>query len=118
MRLLALFLLLLMTSHSIACESVDMDLTGVYKSSGEGGQLVFLDLFFQHGAFVFNAKTATGAELVGNWTYAECQLKLEYDSDGKAQSRVFKVETLTDAVLALKDPDGDKIMEFVREPTR
>lgn len=114
MKYFLLFFLLLASRTTVGCELTEANLFGVYSSNDKSGDLIFLELFYEHGAQIFNADATSGHSLVGEWSMDSCVLTLRFVSEEGERVLHYGVTTPGRSVLNLTDTDSNRVSTLLK----
>ena len=90
MKIFTLIIALFISPLANACDVTEQDIIMAYDLDGGESELKFLDLFWEHGSYIFNATTIDGTELVGNWVYKNCNLSLAFQEGSMSIAVISK----------------------------
>ena len=94
-------ILLIYSSVTLGCGVTDSIIIGVYKHTSGDNKLRFLDLFWEHGSYIFNAENTERKKIIGNWELNECKLSLTFLNNKKSTTINANVVSLNSNKLVL-----------------
>ena len=117
MKLVLVILTLLIFAPSYACSVSEADMFGSYSVQAGDHELIFIDLFFEHGAHILNATTSEHTDLVGSWELFNCQLQITYQNEDVTNVVVFEIISIKGGQLKVRDVRFEHSIIFFKDST-
>ena len=87
---------------SYSCNVTESELMMAHDLESGSSRLKFLDLFWEHGSYIFNATDNKDSELVGSWNYRNCILELNYYEEKILNSTIIDIVSKEDKKLKVR----------------
>jgi len=117
MKLFLVIFTLLTFAPSYACSVSEADMFGTYSVQAGDHELIFIDLFFEHGAHILNATTSEHTNLVGSWELFNCHLQITYQIEDVNNVVVFEIISIKGGQLKVRDVRFEHSIIFFKDST-
>jgi len=97
-----------------ACQVAEDDLFGVFVYESGPGDFSSIELFWEHGDYIFNVHARNAGLLVGEWSFNRCVLRFSHYVDGSREVVRLEIKSLENGVLIVAFPRSSAETRFRR----